>query len=125
MTLSDAVASRLLAQGQVPRDKICTLFHPDLDFAGRHALGPPQPGEPLRLFFFGRIMPYKGLPLFLDMVDQLRENGIAVEVGVFGEGSLGRSAQRLSAMGAEVVNRWLTEAEIGALLPRFHAIVLS
>jgi hypothetical protein len=29
------------------------------------------------------------------------------------------------AMGAEIVNRWLTEAEIGALLPTFHAVVLS
>jgi glycosyltransferase involved in cell wall biosynthesis len=125
VTLSDAVASRLLAQGQVPRDKICTLFHPDLDFGGRHALEPPRLGEPLRLLFFGRIMPYKGLPLFLDMVDQLREEGVAVEVGVFGQGSLGPSARRLKAMGAEVINRWLTEAEIGALLPRFHAIVLS
>jgi len=28
-------------------------------------------------------------------------------------------------MGAEVVNRWLTEDEIGALLPRFHGVVLS
>ena len=28
-------------------------------------------------------------------------------------------------MGAEVINRWLTEAEIGAVLPRFHAVVLS
>jgi glycosyltransferase involved in cell wall biosynthesis len=125
VTLSSAVAGRLLAQGQVPHDKICALFHPDLDFGGRHVLEPPSPGKPLRLFFFGRIMPYKGLPLFLDMVDQLREDGIAVEVGVFGEGSLGPSARRLSAMGAEVINRWLTEAEIGALLPRFHAIVLS
>jgi glycosyltransferase involved in cell wall biosynthesis len=125
VTLSGAVADHLLAQGQVPQDKICTLFHPDLDFGGRHVLEPPRPGEPLRLFFFGRIMPYKGLPLFLDMVDQLREDGIAVQVGVFGEGSLGPSARRLTAMGAEVINRWLTEAEIGALLPRFHALVLS
>jgi glycosyltransferase involved in cell wall biosynthesis len=125
VTLSGAVAGRLLAERQVPHDKICTLFHPDLDFAGRHVLEPPRPGEPLRLFFFGRIMPYKGLPLFLDMVDKLREDGIVVQVGVFGEGSLGPCARRLSAMGAEVINRWLTEVEIGALLPRFHAIVLS
>jgi glycosyltransferase involved in cell wall biosynthesis len=125
VTLSGAVAGRLRARGQVPHDKICTLFHPDLDFEGRRVLEPPRPGEPLRLLFFGRIMPYKGLPLFLDMVDHLREDGIAVEVGVFGEGSLGPSSRRLSAMGAEVINRWLTEAEIGSLLPRFHAIVLS
>lgn len=125
LTLSGAVAGRIEATGQVPREKIFTLFHPDLDFGGRHGLNPPQPGEVMRLVFFGRIMPYKGLPLFLDMVEELREQGFAVEVGVFGEGDLGASRARLEAMGAEVINRWLTEAEIGTLLPRFHAIVLS
>jgi glycosyltransferase involved in cell wall biosynthesis len=125
LTLSAAVAGRIEVLDQVPCSKIFPLFHPDLEFGGYRALGPPRPGEPLRLVFFGRIMPYKGLPLFLDMVDQLRDEGIAVEIGVFGEGRLGASAARLEAMGAEVINRWLTEAEIGELLPRFHAIVLS
>jgi hypothetical protein len=50
---------------------------------------------------------------------------ISVEVGVFGEGTLGASTKWLSAMGAEVINRWLTENEIAAILPRYHALVLS
>lgn len=125
LTLSRAVKGRLEASGAVPSHNIFTLFHPDLDFGGRHALEPPKPGEPLRLLFFGRMMAYKGLPVFLDMADDLRQRGVAVEVGVFGEGNLGASAERLAAMGAEVINRWLTEAEIGTLLPRFHAVVLS
>lgn len=125
LTLSEAVASRLVASGKVPRSKVFTLFHPDLDFAGgaRHQL--PRAGEPIRLAFLGRIMPYKGLPLFVDTIEMLRQDGVAVEAGVFGEGALGESARRLEAMGAEVVNRWLTEAEIGAILPRYHALVLS
>lgn len=125
LTLGGTVAGRIEAMGQVPHSRIFPLFHPDLDFGCRHVMGPPRPGEPMRLVFFGRIMPYKGLPLFLDMVEELRGEGIAVEFGVFGEGDLGASRARLEAMGAEVINRWLTEAEIGALLPRFHAIVLS
>jgi glycosyltransferase involved in cell wall biosynthesis len=56
---------------------------------------------------------------------EVRDRGIAVELGVFGEGDLGSSAERLSVMGAEVINRWLTEAEISVLLPRFHVMVLS
>jgi glycosyltransferase involved in cell wall biosynthesis len=125
LTLSGAVAGRVEATGLVPREKIFKLFHPDLNFGGHRGLGPPRSGEPLRLLFFGRIMLYKGLPLFLDMVDELRGEGIAVEVGVFGEGDLGSSRARLEAMGAEVVNRWLTETEISTVLGRFHAIVLS
>ena len=125
LTLSSAVADQIEAAGQAPDVRIHPLFHPDLDFGGRRTLSAPEPGKPLRLVFFGRIMPYKGLPLFLDTVDELRRRGVAVEVGVFGEGALGASAQRLSSMGAEVINRWLTEAEIADLLPRFHAVVLS
>ncbi|MEW6640321.1 MAG: glycosyltransferase [Pseudomonadota bacterium] len=125
LTLSSAVAGRIAAAEQGPHGRIATLFHPDLDFGGRRTLEPPRPGAQLRLAFFGRIMRYKGLPLFLDMVEMLRADGLAVEVGVFGEGKLGASAARLEAMGAEVVNRWLTEAEIAERLSRFHAVVLS
>jgi glycosyltransferase involved in cell wall biosynthesis len=125
LTLSGAVADKIEAAGQVPRKRIIPLFHPDLDFGGQRVLAPPRAGEPLRLAFWGRIMPYKGLGLFLDMVTQLREDGIVVEFGVYGEGDLGANARRLSAMGADVINRWLTEAEIALLLPQFHAVVVS
>jgi glycosyltransferase involved in cell wall biosynthesis len=124
-TLSGAVAGRLEADSANSGRKIVTLFHPDLDFgASRHRLPPPA-GSAMRLLFFGRIMHYKGLPVFLDMVDELRLRGISVEVGVIGEGNLGSSAPRLAAMGAEVINRWLRENEIGDNLSRFHAVILS
>jgi hypothetical protein len=55
----------------------------------------------------------------------LRAEGVPVSVGVFGEGALVESAARLDAMGAEVVNRWLTEPEIGTILQRYQALVLS
>lgn len=125
LTLSGTVAGRINAMRMVPHSRIFPLFHPDLDFGGRRAPTAPRPGEPLRLVFFGRIMPYKGLPLFLDMVEELRDQGIAVEAGVFGEGELGASAARLPTLGIQVINRWLTEAEIAEILPRYHAIVLS
>ena len=75
--------------------------------------------------FLGRVMPYKGLPLFVDTIEWLRAEGIAVEAGVFGEGPLGASAARLERLGAEVVNRWLTVAEIAGILQRYHAMILS
>lgn len=125
LTLSLAVAGRLEATGRVPRDKLFPLFHPDITYGPPANPCPPGPGEPFRLLFLGRIMPYKGLAVLLDAVDILAAAGLRVELGVFGEGRLGPSAERLTAMGAEVVNRWLSEDEIGALLQRFHAVVLS
>lgn len=124
-TLSGAVAGRLEADSAVDAKKIVTLFHPDLDFGGYRKMHSPPPGGPIRLLFFGRIMHYKGLSVFLDMIDELRARKIAAEVAVIGEGDLGPNLPRLRAMGAEVINRWLTEAEIGHHLPRFHAMVLS
>jgi glycosyltransferase involved in cell wall biosynthesis len=50
---------------------------------------------------------------------------VAVEIGVFGEGSLGANAERLRGMGAKVVNRWLAAHEFGDALDRYHAVVLS
>lgn len=125
LTLSGAVAGRLEAKGAVPLSKIFSLFHPDLSYASPCVHAAPSPGEPVRLLFFGRILRYKGLPLFLDAIDLLRDEGIPIEVGVFGEGPIEKTAKRLERIGAEVVNRWLEDAEIAEMLQRFHAVVLS
>ncbi len=125
LTLSHAVSDRLVAKGRATNEKIRTLVHPDLTF------GTPNPpvtfkaGAPIRLAFIGRVMPYKGLPLFLDSMDLLENAGVATKVSVYGEGNLGASAARLSKMGADVLNRWLTAAEIAALLARCDAVVLA
>jgi glycosyltransferase involved in cell wall biosynthesis len=124
-TLSSSVFDRLLAKRPAAASRLRLLLLPNLTYGKLADRRPPQPGEPLRLLFLGRIMPYKGLPLFLDTVDLLRESGIPVQVGVFGEGPLGPDAERLRAIGAEVCNRWLSEDEIGAALARYHAVVLS
>lgn len=125
LTLSQAVSDRLIATGRVPRSRLRKLFHPDLTYGAFTPHEPPRLGEPLRLLFFGRLMAYKGLSLFLDMIELLRQDGIPVQVGVFGEGALGTTAERLTAIGAEVVNRWIEESEIQTIFSRFHAIVLG
>lgn len=124
-TLSHAVASHLNKENIHDKRKIVSLFHPDLDFGVHRKLESPPPRGVVRLLFFGRIMRYKGLEMFLDMVDQLRNRGISVDISVIGEGDLRSSLSRLSSMGAEVINRWLSDTEIGYHLPRFHAVVLS
>lgn len=123
-TLSKAVAGRLEAMKQPPR-KIFTLAHPDLAYGPRGSRRLRAPGEPVRLLFLGRIMAYKGLGLFVETAEKLRARGASIEVGVFGEGPLGDSEPRLEALGAEVVNRWLTGEEIADALGRYDVVVLS
>lgn len=125
VTLSAVVAARIVAGGRVPPDKVRTLFLPDFNYGSRREREPPPAGGPMRLLFLGRIMPYKGLPLFLDAVELLRAEGLNVHAGVFGEGQLGVSAEQLQRLNAEVVNRWLAEDEIATVLQRYDAVVLS
>jgi glycosyltransferase involved in cell wall biosynthesis len=125
ITLSETVGRTLVSAGRLDPGKLVTLFHPDMNYGDRQKQIRVEPGQPIRLLFLGRILRYKGLPLFLDTIDALRAEGIPVEFGVFGEGALGPSATRLTAMRAEVINRWLREEEIPSILGRFHAVIVS
>ncbi|WP_342359616.1 glycosyltransferase family 4 protein [Terrarubrum flagellatum] len=125
ITLSRNVRSRLVAAHPRLAPRIETLFHPDLDFNGPTHMPAPKPGEPFRLLFLGRILPYKGLPLLVEAVERLREEGLTIQLGVHGEGPIGPLHARLVALNAEVRNRWLTRAEIAETLSRYHAVALS
>jgi glycosyltransferase involved in cell wall biosynthesis len=126
VALSRTVGDRLLATSRLRPDRLTVLFHPRLSFAvSQRQRQPPAPSAPLRLLFLGRIMSYKGLPLFLDAVDRLRADGVPVSPGVFGEGSIAPYTRRMTEMGVELVNRRLTDAEVGDVLLRFDALVAS
>jgi glycosyltransferase involved in cell wall biosynthesis len=125
LVLSEFVANRLVSSGQVPRSKLSVLFHPDLGFGAHSRLSRRRMSQPMRLLFLGRIMRYKGLPLFLDAVEILRSKGIAVDAGVFGEGKLGTCARRIAKLGVELINRWLSGPEISDIMSRFDVLVAS
>jgi glycosyltransferase involved in cell wall biosynthesis len=125
ITLSESVAARLQATARVSRNKLVTLFHPDLDYASsRMPIALPH-SQPFRCLFFGRIMPYKNLPLFLDAVEILRNKGVPVEAGIYGEGELGSCAERIRRLKAECVNEWIADDAVAHIFARFHAVVLS
>jgi len=126
IALSGTVANRLQNSGRLPADRIHTLFLPDFAYGATPLLPHVREADaPLRLLFLGRILPYKGLGLFLAAVEAVRASGIPVEIGVFGEGALGADASRLEALGAEVINRWLSDTEISQILPRYDVTVVS
>lgn len=123
IALSREVERQLVSVG-IPREKITVLFHPDLDY-GQAAVTRFQPNDPLRVLFIGRILAYKGLGLFVDALDLLRQRGCAVRVGVFGSGDLAESAGRLSRLGAEVYNDWIDDHDLNGILARHDVVVLS
>lgn len=125
IALSRAVADELHKRDIVKEDDISVLFHPDLrlgklDNRERASVNSCQP---IRIAFLGRILPYKGLSLFVELVSRLRSEGCKLDCGVFGEGALGSDAEKLRILGAEVINRWLLESEIDDICQRYDVLV--
>ena len=124
ITLSNSVTTALLTKRRIPSERIVTLFHPLMTYVrkGAHAWH----GErPLRLLFFGRMMDYKGLPLLVAAIDELRTKGLIVDVTVAGEGDLKGHKQRLESLGVTIINRWLRDDELSKLLATHDAVVLT
>jgi glycosyltransferase involved in cell wall biosynthesis len=124
VTLSRSVADRIVADRHAPPARVVSLFHPDLNYSAA-PVRQRRADAPLRLLFFGRILKYKGLPLLIEAVERLRAEGVEIQLGVAGSGSLNGLQHRLAALRAEVINRWVEDDEVGPLLARYDAIALS
>ena len=125
VTLSRAVAERLKEAGRTPPSRIAALFHPDLQYGRAPGARRRRVGEPLRLLFFGRMLKYKGLPLLIEAVEKLRAEGVEVRLGVAGTGNIDNERGKLSALQAEVINRWIEDDEVGPLFARYDAVAVS
>lgn len=74
---------------------------------------------PLRLLFFGRILPYKGLDLLLEAYATLRRERQDVELNISGPGDLRPYSKLLEGLqGVTIDNRWIPEEEIGPIFQR-------
>jgi len=125
ITLSSSVTTGLLAKRHIPSEKIVTLFHPVMTYAEMGAHTAWHGERPLRLLFFGRMMGYKGLPLLVAALEELRAKGLTVDVTVAGEGDLKEQKKRLKSLGVTVINRWLRDQELSELLATHDAVVLT
>lgn len=124
VTLSRAVADQLIGNGHAEPAKTQPLFLADLRYGSSGEAKQRAANEPLRLLFMGRIFAYKGLTLLLDAIELLRREGIPIHLGVAGAGDIGGVRARLTALDAEVINRWLDDSEIAPLLARYDAMAL-
>jgi glycosyltransferase involved in cell wall biosynthesis len=123
-TLSRHVADTLTARGEIGDRPVLTLSHPPRSF-GPVPAQPRSHSGPLRLLFFGRLLPYKGLNLFADALRLIGDNP-DLEVRIAGHGPDSPALAALSAMpGVTVDNRWVPEDEIAGLLAWSDALVLS
>ena len=125
ITLSRYVAGELARLAVAPASRISPLFLPDLVYGPTKTRRKWTGDTPLKLLFFGRLLKYRGLTLLLDALDALERDDVRVELTVAGAGAIGAAAARFAARRANVVNRWIDDAEIGPLLARHDAVVAS
>ncbi len=124
IALSGHVADQLRARGLVGDRPLIMTSHPPLVF------GPPPPpprahGGRLRLLSFGRLLPYKGLDLLRDALVLLGPQP-GMELRIVGSGPESEVLDALRRLpGVTVENRWVPEAEVGAVLGWADALVLS
>lgn len=124
--LSAHVGRRLMEQGLAGPDgcRLIRMTLPPTRFQRAPDAPPPGTDGPLRLLFFGRLLPYKGVDLLAEALDVLGPRpGIAIRV--VGSGPESSELDRLRAMaGVTVENRWVPEPEVGSVLGWAHALVL-
>ncbi|MCQ8277761.1 glycosyltransferase [Acetobacteraceae bacterium KSS8] len=122
VALSAHVAARLEQQKLVRNRPLLISSLPPFVFGSR----PPAPlshGGGMRLLFFGRLLPYKGLDLLADALERGMPDGLSVRI--VGQGPDCPELDRLAALpGVSVENRWVPEDEIGTLIAWADALVL-
>ncbi len=123
VALSSHVATRLRVRAMLrPGAKLIVMPHPPFDFG----TVPPtlaHGGSP-RLLTFGRLLPYKGLDLLAEALIRLGPRA-DLRLRVVGSGPESRTLRLLRRhQGVSVENRWVPEAEIGALIGWADALVL-
>jgi len=82
------------------------------------------PGAPT-LLFLGRITPYKGLDVLLAACERLNRARPELRLCIAGEGSLAPYRPALMRLpDVEIINRWLSDAEIRTLFQKATILVL-
>jgi glycosyltransferase involved in cell wall biosynthesis len=125
VSLTEHVRQSIVAQHAIPAWRTTVIPHGPFAFSGK--IMPPRrhpTGRPFRIGFLGRILPYKGLSLLVEAMEQLAQTQPGLELHVFGKGDLGALAPRLRRLGAAVHNRWMSESQIAGAFEHLDILVL-
>ncbi len=81
--------------------------------------------RPIRLLFFGRIVTYKGLGVFLEAARLLQIQHRNLEIEIWGDGDLSSVATKLREVSnVRIENRWVEEHELSDIFRRSDICVL-
>lgn len=126
IVLTESAKAQLSAQGVAP-ERIRVIPHGVYDFfhdTPALAAEPDDPNPFKRVLFFGRIEPYKGLPILLEAIEPLFEKYPDWGLTIAGSGDVSGLRDRLNRPQIELINRFLSDAEVAALMRRAEIIAL-
>jgi glycosyltransferase involved in cell wall biosynthesis len=123
VTFTDHVADRLLGRGDIGKNPPARLFHPIFRFTGTKD-ETPHPAAPFRILFFGRILPYKGVPMLLEAFARLRADGVDCTLRIVGRGEIDAPADLMNQPGLSIMTGWVAPDAIGDILRDADAIAL-
>ena len=125
ITLTDAVRERLLAVHRFPPQRAWTApLGVFLDTPVGKSRQLPV-GRPIRLLFFGRVLPYKGLDMMLEAMPFVRAALPDAELEIWGSGDLAPYRDALaSTNGVRLHHGWLDEDAIPGIFARTDLCVL-
>jgi glycosyltransferase involved in cell wall biosynthesis len=125
LVLTHSVGEALQQLHDYPADRIFESAHGHFGEYVRDAPRALPEDRPVRLLFFGRILPYKGLDLLLDAMEILWIKHPNLELEIWGDGDLSQYQGRIDRMGrVRLENRWIDEADILGIFKRTDLLVL-
>lgn len=123
--LSEFVATRLRNLYNYARHDVTICPNGIFSFGEDFSPGTwPEDGRPFRFLFFGRILPYKGLPMLLKAFAQLVHEGANVELTIAGNGDVSSFVALMETPGVRAEIRWIAENEIPVFYGEADAVVL-
>ncbi len=123
VTLSSFVADRSIALNDMTEARAIRLYHPIFAFACERK-DRAAPASPFRLLFFGRILPYKGVPILLEAFALLRAAGVDCELRIVGRGEIDAPEDAMTQTGLTIERGWVDPAAIPGILNWADAMVL-
>lgn len=126
LTLTHSVGAALHCNYCYPKDRIFLSAHGHFGDSNI-VIGPRRLpiDRPVRLLFFGRILPYKGLDLMLEALLLLRHEFPSLQLEVWGLGDIVPYRAAFDVIGdVRVENRWIQEAEIPNIFAATDLVVL-
>ena len=113
----------LMSRFQLDIDKVHVIRHGEFSFYRRFASVPEGDGR--TFLFLGRVTRYKGLEHFLASIPLVRQRVKGAQFRIVGEGDLRPYAKVIKSIeGLEIVNRFISPAEIAQEIGRAAAVVL-